>query len=240
MGRIQAELSEFARNRSTWVSALCGGLLGMLISFMVAAVLLEIANNAFFAIYFGLLFLVIGLAIFKRVTISNVYLEGGKVTRALLATFSVIVLVASVSCFLVNHNTLKLSKIQRIPFFAVLGIAVSFAVTFAVVDVFNSFLKSIQTPKQVFVVLGSSVATGFLFGLIFGMLGAEDDSSPRHALFKDERYSAPLGFLVGVLGGLVHAFDQHQHSPSSSSSFSMDKWGEFGSPPAASFHDDGL
>jgi hypothetical protein len=189
--------------RQIIISALTGAILGTLVSFLVAAVLLEISDNSFFAIYFGILFLVIGLAIARRVTLSSIWTTGGKLSRFVMALFSLIVLFAGISCFILDHNNLRLSAAQRIPFFLFLGIAVSFAITFALVDVLNAMVASVHTSKQVFLILGSSVLTGGFFGLIFGILDVEDDPSARSALIIDERFSAPVGCVVGAITGVV-------------------------------------
>jgi len=194
------------------LAALTGGLLGTLVSFLVAAVMLEISDNRFFAVYFGLLFLVIGLAIVRRVTITSVWMEGGRLARFFLALFSLIVIFAGISCFILDHNALKLSPGQRIPFYIFLGIAVSFAVTFALVDVLNTLISSIRTSQQVFLVLGASVLSGAVFGLVFGILDVEDDPSARHGLISDERYSAPVGFVVGSVSAMIaYRMDHHQY-----------------------------
>ena len=189
-------------DRAALVSGLFGAFLGTLISVMVAAVMLEISDNRFFAVYFGILFLIIGLAIAKRVTLSAAWTQGGRVSRALLGFFSFVVLFASVSCFILDHNALKLSPGARIPFFIMLGMAVSFAVSFALVDVINFLVSTVHSANQVFLILGASVSTGGLFGLIFGILDVEDDPSTSRGILRDERWCAPIGLVVGMITGI--------------------------------------
>jgi hypothetical protein len=183
--------------------ALVGGALGALISFLVAAVMLEISSNRFFAIYFGILFLIVGLAVAKRVTLSDAWAQGGRLARLALGLFAVIMLLSSVSCFIVDQNALRLSVGQRIPFYLFLGVAVSFAVTFALMDVLNAAFVIIRSSTQMLLILFSSVTTGALFGLIFALLDVEDDLSSRHALIRDERVCAPVGMLVGAITGFA-------------------------------------
>jgi hypothetical protein len=190
-------------NKRALASGLIGGFLGALISFLVAAVMLEISSNRFFAIYFGIMFLIIGLAVAKRVTLSAAWTQGGRLSRTALGLFAFEVLLASVACFVLDHNNLKLSAGQRVPFYIFLGMAVSFAVTFAIMDVLNILISTVHTSNQVFLILASSVFTGALFGLVFGILDVEDDPSSRHALIRDERFCAPVGFIVGVVTALA-------------------------------------
>lgn len=197
-----------SNKRPMALAALTGACLGALISFLVAAVLLEISDNRFFAVYFGILFLIVGLSIAKRVTVSSVWMEGGRLSRTLLAMFALTVLMASIACFILDHNTLKLSAPHRIPFYIFLGIAVSFAVTFALVDVLNAMIATVHSSKQVFLVLGASVFSGFLYGLVFGILDVEDDPSARHGLIRDERFCAPMGALIGAITGAI-AYRMH-------------------------------
>jgi hypothetical protein len=130
---------------------LAGVGLGMLVCFVVTASLLEIAINRFFAIYFGLLFAVVGLVIMVRVWAGTFSTP----LRASLTCLAVIVLLAGISCAIVDHNSLGLSSGARVPLFSILGMAVSFAVTFALVDVVNAMAGApvVASSAQVFWVL---------------------------------------------------------------------------------------
>jgi len=179
--------------------ALGGAVLGLVVAFVVTSCLLEIALNRFFAVYFGVLFGIVGLVILIRVCAAGFPLP----LRGALLCLSAIVLCAAVACVVVDHNALGLSSSSRIPLFAVLGSATTFALTFSLVDVLNATLKEppVQSSMQVVTVLASSVMCGFMYGLVFGLLDVEDATgvAARVALMHDEMVSMPLGALVGAL-----------------------------------------
>lgn len=179
-----------------------GGSLGGLVSFLQAALMLEISNNSYFAAYFGILFTVIGVAIAKRVTLSTTWNDGGKRSRIALGLLAADVIVAGAFCFFgINRESMR----HRIAFYVVLGVAVSFAVTFALADLLNSVVSYSKSSNSVLLILISSCATGAAWGLIFGLLDAEDDPDMRHALIRDEWFCAPLGLIVGGLTAVVDA-----------------------------------
>ena len=185
--------------------AAVGAALGTAVAFVVTSCLLEVAVNRFFAVYFGLLFLGVGLIILVRVLSSAAF---ALPLRVVLLCLSLVVLLAGMSCAILDHNALSLSSTARIPLFAILGSATSFALTFSIVDVLNASLKSppVQSSMQIVAVLGSSMLAGLIYGLIFAFLDVEDAKSValRVALMNDELISMPLGALVGGLTAVAN------------------------------------
>jgi hypothetical protein len=213
-------------NNPTCSAMMFGAILGALVSFLVAATLLEVSTNEFFAFYFGIVFIIVGLAIGYRVITSP---DVQKIVRVALLFLAFIVFLGGISCFILDHKAkaLGLSPISRIPFYLVLGIAVSFSVTFALVDCINLYRKSstgmpvIENVKQVSLILTNACFTGIFYGLIFGLFDIEDTQNNNrrnglHELLLDERVSLPIGIGFGLITGIcVHRVgpSSHQHLP---------------------------
>ena len=207
-----------SRMRSTrgWVfrSACCwatgGGLIGGAISVVVNNALIEISLTPFFALLFGLVLLLLGsLMIWRKLWERH---EVG-CTRALVLSFSGLVLVAGVSCFLLEKDWFRtIPPKAKVPMYMSLGVSLCFSITFTLVDLINAYYDRhsydirrralVQTPQQVGVVLAGAVANGAVFGLMFGMMDVED--APQR-LRTEERLSAPIGVVIGGIVGAVNA-----------------------------------
>jgi len=179
-------------------------MLGGLCSFVVSACLLEIALNRFFAIYFGGMFAVVGSVILVRVCTGSFALP----LKSALILLSIVVLFAGLASAIVDHNALGLSSGARIPLFTILGTSVSFALTFALIDVINMTVASpvVVSSQQVFALLAFAVSSGALYGTLFGLFDVEDakNVSRRVALMHEEWVSLPLGSSLGGLAAFVN------------------------------------
>eukprot|EP00954_Amorphochlora_amoebiformis_P028318 1391483-Amorphochlora_amoeboformis.AAC.3 len=166
-------------------AALSGSLLGAIISFTVNCTLVEISVNAFFAVYFGVLFCVIaGWMIWRVYT-------GEHPRPILLGTYSSLVMLAGLLCFALESNwvinmsasakvgdlsfvsegnfcgvatnysaclsprTIETSTgwgYSAVPLYSILGIAVTFALLFSIIDLVNFCHGScISTPGRALV-----------------------------------------------------------------------------------------
>lgn len=83
-----------------------------------------------------------------------------------------------------RHWFFSLSAAFRVPIYMVLGIALSFALSFAIAELLNYASSSsgsgsgavaqraqsaiVQTPQQIMLLAAASVALGFIYGLVFG------------------------------------------------------------------------
>jgi hypothetical protein len=92
-----------------------------------------------------------------------------------------------------------------------LGISLCFAVSFTLVDLLNwchdrgSSLRErslVSTPEQTLAVLAGAVAMGSAFGLMFGALDVEDNVD---RLRTEERWSVPIGLVLGGTVGAVNS-----------------------------------
>ena len=151
--------------------------LGVLLSLVVNTTLAEISINSFYSLvsltqYFGLLFGTIGGLLCWRGTLGVSF------------PFGLYLLCSGGLCVFLDKNWfVGLTPLAKIPLYAVLGTAVSFAMTFALVDIIHFlayWLNSknpkaiVDNPRQLLSVLFMSLLTGLLFGPLFGLLDIED------------------------------------------------------------------
>merc|ERR1719203_1712050 len=135
-------------------------------------------------------------------------------TKIYLSSFAAVIILSGILCFLLDRKVFAgLRPWMKVPLYTILGSAVSFAMTFAIVDVLNYAVGLLQTSvskplvesaQQVLLVLAVSLAMGLAFGFTFGVLDVEDEDAYhiRMALLRDERYSEPVGCLLGAVAAL--------------------------------------
>lgn len=194
------------------VSAVVGAALGAFVSMITNLALIEISISLMFSAYFGGLFILVGGLILWRV-ISHEAMEPLPMPKIFLSAFAGMIVLSGFLCFLLDRKVfVGLRPWMKVPLYTILGSAVSFAMTFAIVDVLNYMVglcqSSVSKPivesaQQVMLVLCISLAMGLAFGFTFGVLGVEDEDAYhiRMALLKDERFSEPVGAALGALGG---------------------------------------
>jgi hypothetical protein len=78
------------------------------------------------------LFILIGAIIMWRIRVTSV---SGR--KPALVAFAALVLVSGVLCFLLDEHWFRMSYMTKVPLYALLGIAVCFALTFSCIDVVN-------------------------------------------------------------------------------------------------------
>mmetsp|Transcript_86970 Transcript_86970/g.241186 ORF Transcript_86970/g.241186 Transcript_86970/m.241186 type:complete len:236 (+) Transcript_86970:73-780(+) len=195
------------------VSTAMGAALGAFVSMITNFALVEISVSPMFSVYFGGLFILVGCLILWRVA-SHEAAEPLPLPKLHLAVFAGIIVLSGFLCFLLDRKMfVGLRPWMKVPLYTVLGSAVSFAMTFAIVDVLNyvvglcqaSLAKPIvESAHQVSLVLCVSLAMGMAFGFTFGVLDVadEDEYHIRMALLRDEKYSQPVGIALGALAGL--------------------------------------
>lgn len=187
-----------------------GGVLGGAISVVVNNALIEISLTPFFAALFGCVLLLLGVLMIWRKLWEQ---HEAATTRLLVLAFSGLVLLAGVSCFLLEKDWFKtINPKAKVPMYMALGVSLCFSITFTCVDLLNAYHDRhsydmrrralVQTPTQVGVVLAGAVANGAAFGLMFGLMDVED--APNR-LRTEERLSAPIGVVLGGIVGAVNA-----------------------------------
>jgi len=130
-------------------------------------------------------------------------------------SFSALVLLAGVSCFLLEKDWFKtIPPRAKVPMYMMLGVSLCFAVSFSLVDLLNLYSDRcspyassgtplVSSPPQIFLVLAGAVSMGAAFGLMFGAMDVEDDDASHRKLRTEERASLPIGFVLGgLVGGL--------------------------------------
>jgi hypothetical protein len=125
-------------------------------------------------------------------------------------------------CFFLEKNWyLGLRPIAKIPLYGFLGVSVSYALTFAVVDLLNyavDYLKIysrsvVENAEQLLAVIMLAGMMGLTFGVIFGVMDYEDEDvyHKKLDLMKEEGYCLPIGGAFGFLSGVINEFLRKEH-----------------------------
>jgi len=205
-------------NSPAWkysVSAVVGAVIGVLISFMVNCTLVEISINAFFAVYFGILFILIAAVLLWRVR------TGEHPHPWLLASFSSLVLFSGIICFFLEANWfVHMRPGWKVPLYSIIGVSLCFALLFSVIDIINYCTGKcegvcsccqltralIETESQVYLVVGTAMIMGMIFGLVFGLFDLEDVklADLKVALMREESVCYPIGMALGALSAVIN------------------------------------
>lgn len=192
------------------LSFVIGAIIGILVSFTVNCTLVEISINTFFAVYFGILFILIASLILWRVS------TGDHPKPCLLLTFSALVLLSGILCFILEENWfIRMSPSWKVPMYSILGVAVCFALLFSIIDLINYCSGAcqgehskplVESETQVYLVVTTAILMGFSFGMIFGLLDVEDEkiSHLRVALMREQSICYPVGAVLGGLGAAIN------------------------------------
>jgi len=199
------------------VSGLVGAFLGMIISLIVNCTLVEISLSAFFSMYFGILFIAVGVIILWRI-LGQDGVSDGQGKRMQLTVFALLIIISGVVCFVLERNWfVGLTPLSKVPLYTILGVSVAFALTFSVVDLINYVLGFLQvsiakplveSTSQVYAVLMVALVMGGIFGFIFGVMDVEDEVSYqiRLALLREEHYCYPIGAVLGGVAGFANEY----------------------------------
>jgi hypothetical protein len=195
-----------------------GMLCGMMQAEVVANSLIEVAATRAFAIVFAIAFVLLGLALLWRAWMAR----AERVKFVLLGAFALLVVSSGIACFFVTNSLVAgLSVGGKVPLFMLLGISLSFALTFCFTELVNANLCArccvskdspdanglnvIASRKQLAVIFSAALLMGALYGILFGSLDVEM-ASPAHNRFQTLLIaSLPVG---AVIGGIVGALNQ--------------------------------
>lgn len=193
-------------------SGLAGALIGAFTSWVVNCTLIEISLNAFFCVYFGVLFVFVGTFMLWRVSVNQ------SENQQVQSGFAGLVIVSGLFCFMLKKNWLfGLTALMKVPLYSVLGISVAATLAFSFVDLANysmAFFRPqacrniVEKKSQVYVIMLSTVTMGACFGFIFGWMNVEESqgAAVRFALLKEERYCYPIGLILGFLAGAANEY----------------------------------
>jgi len=198
---------------SMFVGLFVGLFIGVVIAEVVANSLIEISVTPVFSIVFGIAFILLGIALVWRVWKS--VSEPSK--RIFMIMFAVLVFVSGIFSFVLEERWVSMSAAGKIPMYAVIGVSLSFALTFSLTEFINLGLCDkccetdfennplIGTKKQIFMIFAGSIIMGLIFGVLFGVIDVENDD-PQHTKFKENLiWSIPIG---GILGGILGFMNQ--------------------------------
>lgn len=236
-------------------SLIVGSLNGVMIALIVNCTLLEISLNAFFSTYFGVLFISIGSTILWRVrdgqekqqprdygmsnvagfpniglsTDTNPAEAADQRRRMHLQVFSYLTIASGLICFFLEGEWyFHMSRLFKIPIYSMLGVSVSLALTFSLIDAINFCVglcqgntmsrPIVESPNQIHTILCLAVLMGGIFGFIFGNFQVPDVNvyKLRINLLRSEFYCYAHGAVLGGIGGIVNEYLRHievQYSP---------------------------
>lgn len=190
-----------------------GGGLGVVTATMVNLALIEITVSPFFSMYFGGVFTLVGCIILWRVQ-SHDAADSTQAKKMHLSAFAFLIISSGLTCFLLDRGVFHgMRPWTKVPLYMLLGLSVSFALTFSIVDMLNyalGFCRSgpsrpiVESGQQVYLVLAVSLTMGVAFGLTFGLLDVEDEQlyHIRVALMREEHYCYPMGVALGAFAGV--------------------------------------
>lgn len=202
--------------------AAAGALLGVAIGWASNAAMVEISINAVFSVYFGLFFAALAAVIAWRVASFSAGAH-----RVPLLALSAVVGLAGILCLLYQrHWFFSLPAAARVPLYALLGVAIAFALAFAVAELLN-FLASagapanpgvvaagraqaalVQTPAQVALLACAAVVLGLAYGIMFGSAEIGRGVFTLHTLrtqfIHEERLALPVGAAIGAVTGFLN------------------------------------
>jgi len=193
------------------LSAFLSGLFGVLIAEVVANSLVEISITPVFSIVFGSAFFILGAAIVYRVFAS--LSENDK--RTIMIVFALLVFASSAFSFLLEKDWVDLPSAAKIPMYAVVGLSLSFALTFSFTEFINMGICDrccktdfennpvIGSKKQIFLIFAGAIVMGSVLGIMFGVIDVENDDMLHKKFNENLILSLPLGFVVGaIIGGV--------------------------------------
>ncbi|ORM40257.1 uncharacterized protein BXIN_1916 [Babesia sp. Xinjiang] len=205
---------------STLVGCVIGCLIGIMCSLIVNCALVEISTSPFFTLYFALTFLVIGIVILWRLNVSK--MDGDDNHRQYLRYFGLMIVASGVVCFFLRQSWFTHSPLLlKVSIYTLLGVSISFALTFTIVDLVNYFMSMFETSvarplveskSQVLVILVITCSMGGVFGFLFGFMNIEDEAEYhiKLALVKEEAYTWPVGAVLGTLAGFCNNYLRQQ------------------------------
>uniref|UniRef100_A0A0G4HP24 Uncharacterized protein n=1 Tax=Chromera velia CCMP2878 TaxID=1169474 RepID=A0A0G4HP24_9ALVE len=209
MAHIVDDLRQKLSFADVKVAAL-GAAVGSFSAFVVTNALLEVSFNKYFSLLFGAGFLFLGTVMFirGRGLRKEKTLQGTR-AQAVMYIFAVLTILSGVFCFLLEKQWHPLlSPMAKVPMYICVGISLSFALTFAFVDVFNYIYDKdpghsglhvpVRTSQQICALVVGSLFVGVVFGFFFGLLDVEDDGARHEKLTRDRYVCLPIAAIVGL------------------------------------------
>jgi len=150
--------------------------------------------------------------------------------RKHLRAFSWLVIASGIICVGLDREWyFHMHRALKIPIYCMLGVSVSLALTFSVIDVVNFVFglfqgntmsrPVIESPNQIHLGICLAVLMGGIFGCIFGNFDVADPVVYKlkiQNLLASELYCYKIGAALGAVGGFCNEYLRHievQYSP---------------------------
>ena len=207
------------------LSGFIGILIGVLCSVLVNSTLIEISLSRIFSVYFGCIFILIGCLLLWRNYTQNKS-SGPVIVRRpsdsffahpyMIYVYSGLMIFSGTLCFFLTRSWFTdVNYKVKIPFYGIVGANLSFVLVSFFGDCLNACISNcqgansrpiIESNQQLYLIVASSTLMGFLYGLIFGILGIEDADLYRLAVatMKENSYSYPIGISIGGITGVLN------------------------------------
>ncbi|AFZ80447.1 hypothetical protein BEWA_033000 [Theileria equi strain WA] len=204
------------------VSTIVGSIIGAICSLIVNCAMVELSISPFFANYFGVAFFIIGIVILWR--LNSTKHTSGQSQKSYLRILGLMIVGSGLMCFLLRRNWfIHLPVLAKTLVYTLLGVSISFALTFTIIDLVNYFMTMLETSvskplveskSQVHLIVAIAVTMGAIFGFTFGLMDIEDEVvyHIQLALMKEERYTYPVGLALGGIAGFGNEYLRQQES----------------------------
>eukprot|EP00914_Ancora_sagittata_P025830 GHVO01051069.1.p2 GENE.GHVO01051069.1~~GHVO01051069.1.p2 ORF type:complete len:276 (+),score=22.16 GHVO01051069.1:625-1452(+) len=201
-------------------AALMGGAFGVCAAYIVTHSLLEVSFNKYFCVLFALgCFLLGGVVAQRAATLPE---SNENRTKQLLRGFAGMLVLAGLFSFFVEKQWFtSLPAMAKVPMYSFIGIALTFALSFACVDCANFIVEvlggskrvvPIRNGRQVLVIIIVSIVVGALFGLFFGTLDVEDKVDIK--LRQDKFLCVPISAAISSVAAVfVEKFGNKTYQP---------------------------
>jgi len=216
---LVAMIDNDAFNGEMLLSTVIGLIVGAVSSLIVNIALVEISLTSFFALYYGLFFLIFGAAlVYKANTATNNSLSNDhfKGKKSVLMGFGIFTIASGFASILLDKNWFaSIGVLTKIPLYMMLGSSICFVIVLSVIDLVNfiashvgklDYRSVIDKPAQIFSLTIISLVTGAIYGLLFGFMDVEDADkfTSQVVLLKEEKYCLVIGVLLGAIGGMMN------------------------------------
>ncbi len=110
----------------------------------------------------------------------------------------------------------------KIPIYSLLGISISFTLSFLIIDIINTICLRLQSDyskpiinshNQYTFILTVSCMLGIIYGLIFSVMDLEDLSKNylKSAFIREQNYCIPIGLGFGCITGYMNEYIRNEY-----------------------------
>ena len=159
---------------------------------------------------------------------------GASAQRCIVLSLGTLVLMSGTFCFILEKSwMLKLGPTEKTPMYICLAVALSFAIVFSLVELINfcyavwvaskdgggsgrsigegyyagetqSIAPIIGNTQQIYINLFACIFCGSYFGIMFSVLGLDDNETDHMLIHKERLYTFPMGIMCGAIVGAAN------------------------------------